>query len=148
MTPPEEQDFMNPPPGMADQASKGADMTLESAIRHQQEDAEAELMVADEQQNISDDDTIDPDIPVAVGEPVEEYSKMTQEELDQYNTAVRNGIEAGVEVLFDAQVAHQEISNLTFSGVETNFCRNLAAEQAAVYYKLEKFGEKGKAGKR
>jgi hypothetical protein len=32
-TPPEDQDFMTPCPGMADQASRGADMTIESAMR-------------------------------------------------------------------------------------------------------------------
>jgi hypothetical protein len=129
-TPPEEQDFMTPPAGIADQASKGADMMLESAIRHLNGEAAAAVPAA-VQENGSDDDTIDPDIPIAVGEPVEEDSKMTPEELDQYNTAVKNGIEAGVEVLFDAHVEHPEISNLTFSGVETNYRRNLQAEQAA-----------------
>jgi hypothetical protein len=135
---PEDQVYMNPPAGIAEQGSRGADMTIESAIRHQQEHA-AEMTIAAENQEGSDDDTIDPDMPVAVGEPVEaraeeleeEDSKMSPEELKQYNAAVQNGIAAGVEILFDAQAEYPEVSNLTFSGVETSYRRNLAAEQAA-----------------
>jgi hypothetical protein len=58
-TPPEEQDFMTPPAGIADQASKGADMTLESAIRHLNGEAAAAVPAA-VQENGSDDDTIVP----------------------------------------------------------------------------------------
>jgi hypothetical protein len=129
---------MNPPAGIAEKGSRGADMTIESAIMHQQEQA-AEMIIAAENQVGSDDDTIDPDMPVAVGEPVdviadepeEEDSKMSPEELRQYNAAVQNGIAAGVEILFDVQAEYPEVSNLIFSGVETNYRRNLAAEQAA-----------------
>jgi hypothetical protein len=135
---PEDQVFMNPPAGIAEQGSIGADMTIESAIRHQQEHA-VEMTIAAEENVGSDDDTIDPEMPIAVGEPVEartaepeeEDSKMSPEELQQYNAAVQNGIAAGVEILFDVQAEYPEVSNLTFSGVETNYRRNLAAEQAA-----------------
>jgi hypothetical protein len=43
-TPPEEQDFMTPHPGMADQASRGADMTIESAMEHHQRETQERML--------------------------------------------------------------------------------------------------------
>jgi hypothetical protein len=138
-TPPEEQDFMTPHPGMADQASRGADMTIESAMEHHQRETH-ERMLEVEGQFADDDESIDPDVPVAVGEEItseenlgndeEEDSKMTPQELQQYNEARDNGSRAGVELLFDTEVTYPEMSNLSLSGVESQVRRQIASRKS------------------
>jgi hypothetical protein len=68
-TPPEDQDFMTPHPGMADQASRGADMTIESAMEHHQWETQERILEV-EGQFADEDESIDPDVPVAVGEEI------------------------------------------------------------------------------
>jgi hypothetical protein len=137
-TPPEDQEFMTPHPGMADQASRGADMTIESAMEHHQRETQ-ERIIEVEGHFADGDESIDPDVPVAVGEEVttpdepddedEEDGKMTPEQLQQYNEARENGSRAGVELLFDTEVTYPEMSNLSLSGVESQVRRQLARRE-------------------
>jgi hypothetical protein len=114
-------------------------MTIESAMEHHQRETQ-ERMLEVEGQFADDDESIDPDVPVAVGEEItseenlgddeEEDSKMTPQELQQYNEARDNGSRAGVELLFDTEVTYPEMSNLSLSGVESQVRRQIASRES------------------
>jgi hypothetical protein len=108
-------------------------------VRHKSfTDPPQERILEVEGQFADGDESIDPDVPVAVGGEItaeenlgddeEEDSKMTPSELQQYNEARDNGSRAGVELLFDAEVTYPEMSNLSLSGVESQVRRQVASK--------------------